>query len=115
MWTKIKYSGEMNLKDWGMPLIILFVSLSSFGLGRLSVLGEYRDEIHFVQTGKVKNPSGLYPEGLVVGSQSTHIYYAPWCKGVDKLVAGDIRWFANEIDALTAHFVPAKGCIGLGN
>jgi hypothetical protein len=115
LWLKIKYRGESSLKDWGMPIVILLVSLSSFGLGRLSALNDIAPNIQIIQENKAAMAPGMYPGGLIIGLEATMVYYAPWCKGIERIGNSDTVWFTGEIEALKAGFTPAKGCIGLGN
>ncbi|MDB5188312.1 MAG: protein of unknown function with transrane region [Candidatus Kaiserbacteria bacterium] len=115
LWLKIKYQGETSLRDWGMPLVILLVSLSSFGLGRLSALDDMSPNIQIMQANKAIKAQAMYPGGLIIGSVATLVYYAPWCKGIERIGNTDIRWFSDEPEALKAGYSPAKGCIGLGN
>lgn len=54
--------------------------------------------------------SGDQPIKLFIASQRGKAYYYPWCSGAANISEGNKIWFANQIDAQNAGYVPAKSC-----
>ena len=110
---KCKGLAEDGIEEWGLFAIILLVGLSSFGLGRISVLEEARPVVSITQAPRLAHPRGMYVGGLYVASRSGMTYYYPWCGGVQKLAAETEVWFKTEAEARAAGYSPAKNCRGL--
>lgn len=112
MWAKIKHWGIWLVEGWGTLIILLLVSLSSFALGRLSVLWDDGQDLKIIQENKAIYPAGQYPGGEVIGSQTTGLYDAPWCSGAK---VADGVWYKSEQAALEDGLKPDMKCRGMGN
>lgn len=115
-----RWSGEIKewlrygVGEWGLIALVFMVGLTSFGLGRLSVLEEARPLVQLAEAPKLAAPQGMAIGGLYVASRSGSTYYYPWCTGVAKILPQNRRWFVSEAAARAAGLTPAKGCKGLG-
>ena len=104
--------GEV-LHDWGLFAVIVLVSLSSFGLGRISVLVGSRPPVMVCQAPKLEKPRGIYPGGQFVAKRGGDVYYLPWCGGAQKIPQNEQVWFATVAAAEKAGYAPASNCRGL--
>ena len=116
--------------------LIILVGLSSFGLGRLSILEDRREPIRIVgaidfadskeETGSVASAIKTSPPasinsasvagsvaGSVVASKSGTKYYVPWCGSASNISEKNKVWFATVEDARKAGYTPASNCKGL--
>ena len=84
-----------------VPAIVVLIGISSFGLGRLSAVGEERPVVS-VQT------SGTY-----VASKSGDKYYWPSCSAVARIKDENKVWFASAAEAKAAGYTPGANCPGL--
>lgn len=110
-WQKIKVLVDAGLKEWGLFVVVILVTLTAFGLGRLSALEEGKPLISLGEA--PLGPRQMAAGGLVVASWGGTSYYFPWCAGVAKIKEGNKRYFATEDDARRSGLVPAKNCKGL--
>lgn len=119
-------------------VIILFVGLISFGLGRLSALSENKTPVTVRQgslqavenlTGAVANtqlpasPAGGSTsevnssiggkEKLFVASKNGTKYHYPWCSGAQSIKEENKIWFDTKEEAEKAGYTPASNCKGL--
>ncbi len=95
---------------------LVLVALSSFALGRLSVLEQSREPIRIEyedQTATVLN-TGNSASGGVVASKNGSVYYFPWCAGAMKIAEANKVTFASESIAKDAGLRPAANCKGMG-
>lgn len=111
---KIKNIWAAVVGDWGLVGIVVLVSLTSFGLGRLSAVVEARPIVDVRMAQMQPAPQAMRMGGLVVASRSGSAYYYPWCAGAQKIALGNQRWFTSEAAARSAGYAPAKNCKGLG-
>ena len=109
---KIKRFACHVIERWGILVILILVSLSSFALGRLSIIWGDRSDIKISQENKAEKPAGQYPGGAVVGSHKTGLYDAPWCTGAGE---SDGKWFHSEQSALENGLQPDPTCKGMGD
>lgn len=109
---KIKLFTEMKAGEWGMPLLVIIVAFSSFGLGRLSALTE-RAPLTLQEAGVA--PKALAPGGMFVASKSGGVYMYPWCNGAADIQPIDQIWFKDRSSAERAGYVAAKSCKGLSS
>ena len=100
--------------EWGAILIMLFVGLASFGLGRLSSLEEIQPVISIREALADTTPQGLSAGGLIVASKKGSAYHYPWCPGAQTIATQNKVWFESEVAAQAAGYKPAKNCKGLG-
>ncbi len=112
-WGEIKGVLDQGLSEWGIFAIVVLVGLISFGLGRLSALGEARPLVSVSKTLQMAGPVPVAPGGLVVAARNGSAYYYPWCGGAQNIGEGNKVWFDSEKEAEAAGYVPAKNCKGL--
>lgn len=103
---KIKREG----RNIALVLVIVLLSLASFGLGRLSVdRGAGKSPIKESQfTANVKQENSKQPslnkaESKVVASKNGSKYHYTWCSGASKILE------ANKIEFETASLAEAAG------
>lgn len=121
-------------------LLIIFVGLSSFALGRLSteeyaktpvtienIAGLYGQTIPTVGnrevTPSITPKANIAPikaqtsvtasTGNYVASKSGKRFYLPTCSGVKRINEANKVWFMTKEDAIAAGFTPANNCDGL--
>ena len=117
--TKIKDSIPLSDGDLIVALIIIFVGLSGFGLGRLSVDTNQNSEIRLInksgeQSASVALSQGLDEKfGLIVASKGGTKYHYPWCSGASRMKEENKIWFNSTEDARRAGYTPAANCKGL--
>jgi len=112
IWLKIKNRAGDLLADWGLVAIVFLVGLSSFGLGRLSVLETVKEPISIRQAPEGE-ARGMHVGGLVVASRSGSAYHYPWCPGAETIAPHNRIWFESEAKARAAGYSPARNCKGL--
>lgn len=104
-------------------LVILFVGLIAFGLGRLSALSERKAPITVENlTGAVLARTDFQLsisdinsniEKLFVASKNGSKYHYPWCSGAKRMKEENKIWFATKEEAEKAGYAPAANCKGL--
>lgn len=111
-------------------LLILFLALIFFALGRISALEELHSPIKIQypkarveksQTSSVIQSGVSFPDadttpnsdGSVIGSKSGKKYYFPWCGTVKRIKPENQVKFASAEDARKAGFLPGGNCKGL--
>jgi len=115
-WKKIKYFFKkvwdkffslLKSKDFFYQIIILFVALSSFLLGRISEFYE----IKFQEKNEIKVFENQTEKKVkYFASKKGKYYYLPWCfhgSEKNKLI------FNTEDEAKKAGYLPSKYCDGL--
>ncbi len=120
---KIKPHINKNL-IWA--LILIFVAISSFGLGRLSsernqrtpiILGSFKIENPQVIDAKISNilvaPASIKVEEIIVASKNGKSYYLTSCASAKKISAENKITFASRELAEKAGYKPAQTCKGL--
>ena len=112
---KIKNLAEDVLSEWGVILLVFFLALASFGLGRLSALESIRPPVQVREAGVESAVRAIPLGGQVVASKSGSAYYFPWCGGAAHIAEKNRVWFASEAAARKAGYAPAKNCKGLVN
>ena len=93
-----------TLDPYFLPIIVVLVGLSAFGLGRLSAAGE--------SAPLVQNNEAPYSANFVA-SKSGASYYLPSCGGVAKIKEENRVWFATVAEAQAAGYTAAINCPGL--
>jgi len=132
--AKIKVWAGENRSDIYIAAIIFLVGLSSFGLGRLSVLWPQKEPIIFEEapataSGKKESDSParsgaskeaaaaadaiLKAGGKYVASKSGSAYHYPWCPGALKIREDNKIWFETATEAEKRGYRPAKNCPGM--
>jgi len=124
--AKIKdttYSKEKGLKmssDLYIVLIILFVSLASYGLGILSSYEKQKVPISITKTRDNLYASVLestrdtkIEKSNIVASKTGTKYYYTWCSGVSRIKEENKIYFKTTEEARARGLTPASNCIGL--
>ncbi len=125
-----------------IAVLLVFVGLGSFWLGRLSVtqnmsenvsMGEYPKEIQVAaplvpvlsDTARMASPTvsdRTSPQNVIKSSDATKGYVAsktgtkyhlPWCSGARRIKEENKVWFATKEEAEAAGYTPAANCKGL--
>lgn len=124
---KVKEWFSVNRADLFVAAVIFFVGLSSFGLGRLSVIWPQKEPITIENhesrvmnhgdegaQGNDKAASILRSvNGRYVASKSGKYYHYPWCPGAQKIKEANKIWFDTKEEAKKAGYKPAGNCSGL--
>ncbi len=104
---------DTRVGEWGIPVLVILVGLSSFGLGRLSAQQEMREAISVRSAPIAKDTRALVVGGLLVASKSGTSYHFPWCPGAETMKESNKVWFEDESAAKKAGYKPAGNCPGL--
>lgn len=110
----LQIKGEMDnwAQDLLFVLILLFVGISAFGLGRLSNYEEVRPAVRLFEAEtyiQVPVPLG----GMIVASKNGSKYHFPWCSGARTMSDANKIWFSSIEEALKAGYTAAGNCKGL--
>ena len=131
-----RYFEWLRGEQFVLGVVIVLVALSSFGLGRLSLIEESRQPVKFLrssaagsaalrataaegQVGTETPAETVLPTpvadlgGKVVGSKSGRKYHFPWCPGARTISEVNKIWFSSIEAARAAGYVPAVNCKGL--
>ncbi|MEX0652259.1 MAG: hypothetical protein WD509_02805 [Candidatus Paceibacterota bacterium] len=116
---KIKYFLAFPPTDLLIVAIIILVGVSSFGLGRLSVMHIEKYPVT-VKTAQENAPSATSAPkqaestaGEVVGSKNGTKYHFPWCSGAKRIAVENLVTFPSIEDAQKTGYTPAGNCKGL--
>lgn len=127
---KIKQMDRGMLGDLYVVVLILLVGLSSFGLGRMSVLDIGKNPVQIIGVTEslnyVSNTAAVVevvPKegtvidqnngGTLVASKNGGKYHYPWCSGAQRIKEENKIWFDSADDARKAGYTPAANCKGL--
>jgi hypothetical protein len=120
---KIKeWEERVTRKDVFTALLVVFVGLASFGLGKLSAEGGGREPVSVEYREAYVGSSGSALEaderdipaaGEVVGSVNSDKYHLPWCSGAQRIKEENLVRFASIAEAEAKGYVPAGNCPGL--
>jgi hypothetical protein len=127
---KIKHLILANQEEVGVSLIIIFVALSSFFLGKYSIINggveeeiTFRDETDTVAESKADakpaeqvtktTESNQGTSEQVVASKNGTKYYLPWCGSAARILDKNKVFFASALEAERAGFAKATNCKGL--
>jgi len=128
---KIKLYVFDHLEEAGVSLIIVFVGISSFGLGRYSVIDQVRsDKVTFEyrnddELGASKSPNMGQVDTVklgdktirssedVVASKNGTKYYLPWCGAAQRIADKNKVFFASALEAERAGYGKASNCKGM--
>ena len=126
-WENIKGAAGKALgsRDLFPALLLIAVGAASFGLGRLSVVGEVREvpqvaeEVRVAEVVPRTEPvppqaaaAGVVAGGYVASKNSTK-YHLPWCSGAQRISEENKIWFASKEEAAAAGYTPAGNCEGI--
>lgn len=110
---KIKGLLDRGAGEWGIPIIVMFVGLASFGLGRLSTLESVKAVVSIESAATQPASAAVTIGGMVVASRSGSAYHYPWCSGAATMKEANKVWFKDEAAARAAGYKPAGNCKGL--
>jgi len=117
---KIKTFFEAHFAEVGVSLIIIFVAVSSFYLGKVSVSVGAKHPPIVIEEVKAGTVKGATTETTnqadgagVVATKNGKRWYLPWCPSVAKLAESAKRHFPNIAAAEAAGLTPAKNCAGM--
>jgi hypothetical protein len=132
-------SEKSKSKEFLTSVFVVLLGTASFGLGRLSKIGESRSEMKLFnpqktleditvekitsQNGKLlanpisasknKNFNVKTNNGVVVASKTGTKYHFPWCTGSKSIKDENKIWFNSIDEAKKAGYTPAQNCKGL--
>ncbi|MCK5095931.1 MAG: hypothetical protein KAR24_01100 [Candidatus Pacebacteria bacterium] len=118
---------EKAQENYFIPILIILIAFSAFGLGRLSTLGSqtkgpivFEPEIQsanaqqaFTTENSPVNTLQTNASGSLVASKNGTKYHFPWCSGAQRIKEENEIWFNNEQEARKAGYTPAANCKGL--
>lgn len=133
LYKKIKSWLEINQKDLYLAVLIVLISIISFGLGRLSAIRPEKQPITIeklearimnqekdYQTNNTNNSSPRDSsfmihdsKGKYVASKNGTAYHYPWCPGALKIKEENKIWFETKEAAESRGYKPAGNCEGL--
>lgn len=116
MLAKIKNFIKTNEKDLILVVTIILVALISFGLGRLSKIGESRTPITIENLNKVEplsNQGSTLTDKTIVASKNGTKYHYVWCPGAATIKQKNKIYFSTIEEAKKAGYTPAANCKGL--
>jgi len=116
MLSKIKNFFKSYEKDLILAAVIILVALISFGLGRLSKIGESRVPIT-IENLSTTTPAEKITDNKIMGnyvaSKNGTKYHYPWCAGAQSIKEENKIWFSTAEEAQKAGYQPASNCKGL--
>ena len=117
---KVKGWCKNNSSDLFIAGIIFFTGMSSFGLGRISVLWESPPPLFVKQENSehelvdnVQAQKGAQADKRVVASKNGSVYHYSWCAGAVRIKEENKIWFPTKEDAKRAGLKSATNCPGL--
>ena len=127
---KVKDLYQDNKQDIYIAATIFLVGLSSFGLGRLSLLWPKREPIIVEEskgqasflpyapgevspTTRHQSAAVLLNQGKYVASKGGTAYHYPWCASAQKIKEENKIWFQTKEEAESRGYKPAENCEGL--
>jgi hypothetical protein len=93
-------------------LLLILVSIASFGLGRLSSQAESKSPV-VVEMHEQAASASVSVEGRYVASQNGSKYHFPWCPSAQRISEQNKVWFDSKEEAERAGYTPASNCKGL--
>ena len=118
---------EKAQENYFIPILIILIAFSAFGLGRLSTLGSqtkgpivFEPEIQsanaqqaFTTENSPVNTLQTNASGSLVASKNGTKYHFPWCSGAQRIKEENEIWFNTVTEAREAGYTPAANCKGL--
>lgn len=102
--------------DLFFVLVVVFIGLSGFGLGRLSVLDRSIEPVQILEASfstTTANASKTSTSTTLVASKSGKKYHFPWCAGALQITEKNKIYFTSSAEARKAGYTPASNCKGL--
>lgn len=126
---KIKLFITDHEEEVGVSIIIVLVGISSYSLGRYSVISTTKEPTGITFENKEVEVTDASPktveltpkgdsaeksvEGQVVASKNGTKYYLPWCGSAERILAKNKVFFASALEAEKAGFTKAANCKGM--
>lgn len=102
---------SIDKKSIALIAIIVLSATASFGLGRLSIVEEYRDKSEArVIIPELPNLSIDESKYAFVASKSGSVYYPKGCKSVNRIKPENRVLFETEEEAEAGGLTPAASC-----
>ena len=129
--SKIKSLLAENQRDLFLAALVFLMSVSSFGLGRLSAIWPEKEPIVIEQVSELSKLSELGQSGAAglnllsspnapnqldggfVASKNGSSYHLPDCPGAKQIKEENKIWFRTAADARATGYKPAGNCPGL--
>lgn len=128
--------GFLAKRDVFVSIIIVFVGITSFFLGKLSVererevvniqydekatRGEVMGESISISNNQfVSENEPVVKEtvqavtGMYVGSKNSNKFHLPWCAGAKQISDENKIWFQSKEEAMAKGYLPAANCKGI--
>jgi hypothetical protein len=121
---KINLFFKENSESILLICIVLFVGISSFFIGKLSVITpksghdvlvthvNNQDAIDLFNHLKEENTSSNAPASIVASKNGTK-YYSVWCSGAERIKDSNKVFFDSPLEAEKAGYGKASGCDSL--
>ena len=104
------YGKLPHLEPFLLPLVVVLVGLSAFGLGRLSVTGlPATAPASASASAKIVSAE----EGQFVASKAGTKYYLPSCAGASNIKEENRVYFVSVAQAQAAGYTAAANCPGI--
>ena len=116
---------DLTRSDIYTIALIILIGFAGFGLGRLSVIEDNREEVRIEFPEHLsasvlnadKTPAGASApasvQGLLVASKNGSKYHFPWCSGGKRISEKNKIWFDSVDEAKKSGYTPAANCKGL--
>ena len=91
--------------DVWIVLVIVLVTIISFGLGKLSEIDRSKHQVQIYEDSTIGETGGQ-----VVASKKGSKYHAPWCPGAQTMKEENKIWFESEEAAEEAGYGRAGNC-----
>lgn len=117
---KIKSKISIDKSTIMYLFIIVGVGISSFGLGRMSVINartQYKDSESFLKTTYLQKDTSentlspeIIKEKVFVASKNGKMYYTVGCSGAKRIKQENQVWFSSKTDAEKAGYTLSTTC-----
>lgn len=116
-----KIKGKIDIDNYTILclFVILFVGLASFGLGRMSVEKDQKNDNISIMKNDLSQEDRVgersqnnftedSKQKMYVASKNGKLYYSMGCSGAKRISPNNEVWFANKKDAEDAGYKPAN-------
>ena len=103
-------------EDVFIVLVVVFIGLAGFGLGKLSALEKGRGSVDIRPQNQFALASSTTTgnfQNLLVASKTGKKYHFPWCTGASQITDKNKIWFNSYEEAQKAGYTAASNCPGL--
>ncbi len=125
--NKIKGKSGIDGITFMCLFIIVLVGISSYGLGRLSVIESDNssnviikdnnipiDNIEYTKNSNLEGKTNLniqdVKEKMYVASKNGKLYYSIGCSGAKRISTANQVWFASSVDAEKSGYILSTSC-----